>query len=140
MKSDGSPSTPSPGKGEPHSGENRQRKGARAGGRNGRRQPAAIPKECILPASEAVALAAFARSFHLTQREREVLRWVCTGAGNQEIAAALGVSMAAVRLHLRNIYQKSGAQDKVELVLNLWQLSPQLVQAATRSLSRPEGA
>jgi DNA-binding NarL/FixJ family response regulator len=53
----------------------------------------------------------------LTPREIEIVRLVGKGLGNREIAGALGVSVATVRTHLNKVYEKLGAESRVELAL-----------------------
>jgi DNA-binding NarL/FixJ family response regulator len=48
----------------------------------------------------------------LTQRERDVLREVGTGATNAEVAAALFISEATVKTHLGNILTKLNLRDR----------------------------
>jgi DNA-binding NarL/FixJ family response regulator len=48
----------------------------------------------------------------LTQRERDVLRQVGTGATNAEVAAALFISEATVKTHLGNILTKLDLRDR----------------------------
>jgi LuxR family transcriptional regulator, maltose regulon positive regulatory protein len=54
-----------------------------------------------------------AGSAHLTPREIEVLRLIAVGRSNQEIAAALGLSVRTVERHISNIYAKLGASGAV---------------------------
>jgi LuxR family maltose regulon positive regulatory protein len=42
----------------------------------------------------------------LSEREREVLRWLATGASNEAIAARLELSPNTVKTHLKNLYEK----------------------------------
>lgn len=56
---------------------------------------------------------------HLTERERMVAREVARGATNAEIAASLGITERTVKAHLSAIFTKSGARDRVQLVLML---------------------
>ena len=51
----------------------------------------------------------------LTEREKEVLRRVATGASNREIAAALVLSEHTVKNHLKNILQKLHLDNRVQL-------------------------
>ena len=53
----------------------------------------------------------------LTEREREVLRLLAKGWDNHRIAKELGISERTVRFHLRNIYDKIGAQTRSEAVV-----------------------
>lgn len=53
----------------------------------------------------------------LTDRERDVLREVATGANNQEIAAALFISEATVKTHLGNTLAKLDLRDRAALIV-----------------------
>jgi predicted ATPase/DNA-binding NarL/FixJ family response regulator len=50
----------------------------------------------------------------LSDREREVLRLVAVGKNNPEIAAALVISVNTVYRHVSNIFDKTGATNRVE--------------------------
>lgn len=53
----------------------------------------------------------------LTEREREMVAWVTTGASNQEIASALVVSPDTVRTHVSRAMVKLHARDRAQLVV-----------------------
>lgn len=53
----------------------------------------------------------------LTEREQEVLRLMCQGKPNQEIAAALHVSEGTVKFHVNGIFNKLNVSDRTQAVL-----------------------
>jgi len=53
----------------------------------------------------------------LTERELQVLRLMASGASNQDIAAALYIGLGTVKHHVRAIFGKLGARDRVHAVL-----------------------
>ncbi len=53
----------------------------------------------------------------LTDRERDVLRRVASGASNEEIAAALVLSPLTVKTHVNRAMTKVGVHDRAQLVV-----------------------
>ncbi len=53
----------------------------------------------------------------LSEREREILKLVATGATNQQIANDLGISAHTVKAHMRNIFGKINAASRTEATL-----------------------
>ena len=52
----------------------------------------------------------------MTPRERGVLRSLCDGLSNKEIARELGIEDVTVRLHLRGVYRKLGVNNRAHAV------------------------
>lgn len=61
----------------------------------------------------------------LTPREQEILSLMARGLSNDEIAAASFVSLSTVKTHVRHIFEKTGARDRVAAVL--WAFTSGLV-------------
>jgi DNA-binding CsgD family transcriptional regulator len=75
-------------------------------------------KETTRGAKEAPAAAShldFTR-FNLTIREKEVAALLISGETYKGIGAALGIAPGTVKTHVLNIYQKTGASNKIELI------------------------
>ena len=64
------------------------------------------------PARPALWRAAFA----LTAREAELANWLMKGHSPESAAAALGISIATVRVHLRQLLAKTGTTRQVDLI------------------------
>lgn len=52
----------------------------------------------------------------MTPAERDVVRLVCDGLANKDIAARLFISPRTVQTHLTHIYTKLGISSRVQLV------------------------
>ena len=52
----------------------------------------------------------------LTNREREILKYIAEDRKNKEIAGLLGISVRTVQAHRTNLMDKLGAHDRTELV------------------------
>ena len=70
----------------------------------------------LIPAAVASRLAEFTPRVDLTEREVEVLRLVAKGLRNKEIARVIGRTEGTVKVHLKNILQKLGVEDRTEAV------------------------
>jgi len=54
--------------------------------------------------------------FGITEREKEIIRFICDGLSNKEIQARLFISLQTVKDHVYRIYRKTGARNRVQLV------------------------
>lgn len=54
----------------------------------------------------------------LTPRERDIVRHVCAGLKNKEIAQALSITAGTVKVHLMHIFEKTGVKDRFELAIH----------------------
>lgn len=73
--------------------------------------------QAVAAASGAVAGSGPVLPGELTERELEVLRLVALGLTNQEVCDRLWLSMATVKTHVSHLLSKTGARDRVQLVL-----------------------
>jgi DNA-binding NarL/FixJ family response regulator len=54
---------------------------------------------------------------HLTKREIQVLRGLCAGKSNKEIAQAVPTSEATVKLHITTLCQRLGAKNRTQVAM-----------------------
>ena len=57
------------------------------------------------------------KQFGLTSRERDVVSAITVGFTNREIAEKFSISEQTVKHHLRNIFDKTGVSNRLELAL-----------------------
>lgn len=55
-----------------------------------------------------------------TRKEKAIAQQLCLGHTNKEIAAILGTTEQVVKNYLRFIYDKTGTDDRVHLVIYLF--------------------
>jgi len=70
----------------------------------------------VIPPAVAHRLAEFIPRVDLTERETEVLRLVAKGLRNKEIARVIGRTPGTVKVHLANILEKLGVEDRTQAV------------------------
>jgi DNA-binding NarL/FixJ family response regulator len=69
-----------------------------------------------IPPSIAAQLVEHLGEESLTDRERDVLRHVATGKRNRDIGEKLFISEETVKVHIKHIMEKLGANDRTEAV------------------------
>lgn len=74
------------------------------------------PQVVLRVLRRSVPLVATAETELLTPRELDVVRHVAQGLSNNEIAAALRVSVSSVKAYLASVQAKVGARNRVEIV------------------------
>ena len=85
------------------------------------------------PAIPAIAKKPDERLKLLTQRERDIVMLIVSGASNKEVGEALDISERTVKGHLSNIFQKLDVPDRLKLVLYVNSEGPQSELMARRS-------
>ena len=68
------------------------------------------------PQQVAARLTEYFPRMALTLRETEVLELVARGLGNAEIAEQLGTASGTIKIHVQNILEKLGAEDRTHAV------------------------
>lgn len=58
----------------------------------------------------------FRKAYGISAREAEVVELISHGMSNKEIASYMNVSFATARTHVYNIFKKTGAKSRVELL------------------------
>lgn len=59
----------------------------------------------------------FAFKHSLTEREQRVVRYIMRGFSNRHISESLSISEATVKKHLSNIFEKTGCENRTQIVL-----------------------
>jgi DNA-binding CsgD family transcriptional regulator/N-acetylneuraminic acid mutarotase len=75
----------------------------------------------------------------LTEREKEILRLVATGVTNRQVGHRLGISVNTVKVHLRNVFTKLGAESRTEATMIAVQEGWVAVEGANGALGVIEG-
>jgi DNA-binding CsgD family transcriptional regulator len=58
----------------------------------------------------------FCGQYGITQREKEIVAMIARGMTNKGIASELDIAVLTVKTHVYNIYQKTKAQSKIDLI------------------------
>jgi DNA-binding NarL/FixJ family response regulator len=72
--------------------------------------------DSVLPPGVAGRLAASMTQPELSQREMQVLRQLCVGDSNKEIAQKVYLSESTVKFYIKNVYKKLGAAGRTAAV------------------------
>jgi DNA-binding NarL/FixJ family response regulator len=75
------------------------------------------PSQQQEPAADPPELADLAYREEWTPREKDVAALVIRGYRNKEIATELGVTEQTVKNHLRNMCEKIGASDRIQVAM-----------------------
>ena len=62
----------------------------------------------------------FDEDYNLTDREHDVLEYICEGLNNSEISRILDVSINTVKVHVSSIIQKLGVEDRTQVVVKAY--------------------
>ncbi len=62
------------------------------------------------------------QQYHLTEREKDVLNWLAQGASNEEISRHLYVTVATVKAHLTNIFEKLEVTSRTQAIVAAFKL------------------
>lgn len=80
--------------------------------------PAQAPQASDEPALESASTASDEVLKALSPREQQILAMLADGARNKEIARALDISEATVKIHVQNMLRKTGFATRVQLAVN----------------------
>jgi DNA-binding NarL/FixJ family response regulator len=71
------------------------------------------------------------QQYNLTEREKDVLNWLAEGASNEEISKHLYITVATVKAHLTNIFEKLEVTSRTQAIVAAFKLG--LVQTYSGS-------
>ena len=67
-------------------------------------------------ADQSLSLDAICKKFEISPREKEIIREICKGLSNQQIADRLFISLQTVKDHTHRIYYKTNCSSRAELI------------------------
>ena len=70
-------------------------------------------------------------ALHLSPREREMLAHIVKGRANKEIARALGITEATVKVHCKSLFSRLGVSNRTQAAV--WAVTTMPEFAAARS-------
>ncbi|MHC4605261.1 MAG: response regulator transcription factor [Planctomycetota bacterium] len=77
------------------------------------------------------------RYYHISPRELQVVKLVCQGFTNGDIAKNLNVKPGTVKTHLRNIFHKTRARNKITMLLRCIENAGRLSREANSTAHLP---
>ncbi len=95
-----------------------------------RTAPVGVLMDCLITVGEGGVWSEFQpgapkpalKPVRLTPRERQILRLLCRGMKNKQIAKALAIAPGTVKVHLMHLFEKTGARNRYELAIGAWRL------------------
>ena len=72
--------------------------------------------EFVYPEDAPVIRIGYSNSAEFTSREFDIIRELTKGKKYEEIAADLGITLNTTKYHIKNILQKTGYQNTLQLV------------------------
>jgi DNA-binding CsgD family transcriptional regulator len=76
---------------------------------------ARLPGVALPPAQAPASFEAFVNTYRITHREAEIIREICKGRTNREIADQLFVTIQTIKDHTHRIYQKTEVKNRTQL-------------------------
>jgi DNA-binding NarL/FixJ family response regulator len=55
--------------------------------------------------------------YRLTPREKQIVKHVCRGFRNEEIAKDVNIALGTVKTHIRNVHRKTHTRSKIAVLL-----------------------
>ncbi|HIJ53546.1 MAG TPA: helix-turn-helix transcriptional regulator [Planctomycetes bacterium] len=77
------------------------------------------------------------RRYHISPRELQVIKCVCQGLTNGDIAAKLKVKPGTVKTHLRSIFGKTRVRNKITMLLRCMENAAQFSREANNTAPIP---
>ena len=65
------------------------------------------------------AVQAFVEQYRLTEREQDIVSLLLNGLSNKDIARSLYIEESTVKRHIQNIFQKTGAKSRFDLIQSI---------------------
>ncbi len=77
------------------------------------------------------------RRYHISPRELQVIKCVCQGLTNGDIAKKLNVKPGTVKTHLRSIFNKTRVRNKITMLLRCMENAGQFSREANNTAPIP---